>query len=126
MRILLAVVSSSLSILLVVGFNDLSCRQKDVQNSIHLPLRRALSPTTSIILTSFWCLDFYYLFHHNCVFISGCKPFTFCSVDREKHRVFAVLKSCDTVKHVSTDRQFFLKIKLLRYVTTWPNLNVNK
>ena len=68
------------------------------QNSVHLLWRRALSPTARsiftptalVLLTNFniilalispslltleFLLDFHYLFHHNCVFISGNKSY---------------------------------------------------
>ena len=52
------------------------------------------------------------------MFISEFKNFAFFSVDREKNiKVLAELKSCDTAKHVSTDGQFFKKMKLLKLVS---------
>ena len=36
------------------------------------------------LLASKLLSDFHYLFHHNCVFISGYKSVAFCSVDRDK------------------------------------------
>ena len=47
--ILLAVVFDSQ---LVVGFDEFSYRQENVQNSMNLPRRRTISPTASKILTS--------------------------------------------------------------------------
>ena len=98
---------------------------------MHLPWRRALTRTASKILTrtalvlltsfniplvlisaclltSILRLDFYYLFHHNWVFISGDKGSAFCSIDRKKkHQVLVVLKSCDRAKYEFTNGQFF-------------------
>ena len=71
------------------------------------------------ILKSFWrvipaklstsklLFNFYYLFHHNCGFVSFHKGSALCSVGlkkRKKHQVLAVLRSCNTAKHVSEDK----------------------
>ena len=61
------------------------------------------------LLTAKLLLDLYFLFHSYCVFIQCIKALPFALLIEKKIKVLAVLKSCDTAKHVSIDGQQFFK-----------------